>query len=76
MELAFTALSGGGLKPGTKLGDYEVQKFIGSGSMGEVFRARDMRLGRDVAIKVLPSFFSRDPNALDALSKRRVQQQH
>jgi eukaryotic-like serine/threonine-protein kinase len=64
MEPAFTPLSGGSLKPGTKLGDYEVQKFIGSGSMGEVFRARDRRLGRDVAVKVLPSFFSRDPERL------------
>jgi eukaryotic-like serine/threonine-protein kinase len=46
------------LTPGTKLGDYEVQKLLGSGGMGEVFRARDLRLRRDVAIKVLPSFLS------------------
>jgi eukaryotic-like serine/threonine-protein kinase len=53
-----------GLTPGAKLGDYEVQRLIGSGGMGEVYRARDTRLGRDVAIKVLPSFVSHDPDRL------------
>src|SRR5947209_4894957 len=52
------------LLPGTKVGDYEVQKLIGSGGMGEVYRARDLRLRRDVAIKVLPSFFSSDKERL------------
>src|SRR5579864_3910177 len=52
------------LTPGTKLGDYEVQKLIGSGGMGEVYRARDLRLRRDVAIKVLPSFFSSEKERL------------
>ncbi|MGA9978917.1 MAG: protein kinase [Candidatus Sulfotelmatobacter sp.] len=52
------------LKPGTKLGDYEVKSLLGSGGMGEVYRARDSRLGRDVAIKVLPSFLSADPERL------------
>src|SRR5256885_9951974 len=45
---------------GTKLGPYEVVAPVGAGGMGEVYRARDQRLGRDVAIKVLPASFSRD----------------
>jgi hypothetical protein len=48
------------LTPGTKLGDYEVKSLLGSGGMGEVYRARVSRLGRDVAIEVLPSLFSAD----------------
>src|SRR5262252_3635177 len=42
------------LSPGTRLGPYEVAVQIGAGGMGEVYRARDTKLGRDVAIKVLP----------------------
>jgi eukaryotic-like serine/threonine-protein kinase len=52
------------LTPGTKLGPYEVVAPLGAGGMGEVYRARDTRLGRDVAVKVLPSDFSSDPKAL------------
>jgi serine/threonine protein kinase len=43
------------LQPGTRLGPYEVLSLIGAGGMGEVYRARDTRLGREVAIKVLPA---------------------
>ena len=46
------------LEPGTKLGDYEVESMLGSGGMGEVYRARDLRLARDVAIKILPQYLS------------------
>jgi hypothetical protein len=52
------------ISPGTKLGPYDVLASIGKGGMGEVFRARDTRLGRDVAIKVLPESFARDPDRL------------
>ena len=52
------------LTSGTKLGEYEVKSLIGSGGMGEVYRACDSRLGRDVAIKVLPSSLSADSDRL------------
>ena len=50
------------LTSGTKLGPYEIQSLLGAGGMGEVYRARDTRLGRDVAIKVLPAHLSSDPD--------------
>jgi eukaryotic-like serine/threonine-protein kinase len=50
--------------PGQKIGPYQVVAQIGAGGMGEVYRAHDARLGRDVAIKVLPSSFSSDPDRL------------
>jgi eukaryotic-like serine/threonine-protein kinase len=49
------------LVAGTKLGPYEILAPIGAGAMGEVFRARDTRLGRDVAVKILPSEFAASP---------------
>jgi eukaryotic-like serine/threonine-protein kinase len=51
-----------GLPSGTKLGPYEIQSSLGTGGMGEVYRARDTRLGRDVAVKVLPTHLSSDPD--------------
>src|SRR5271154_427378 len=52
------------LTTGSRLGPYEITAAIGAGGMGEVYRARDTQLGRDVAIKVLPSFLSADPDRL------------
>ena len=50
------------LAPGTSLGPYVIDAPLGAGGMGEVYRARDTRLGRDVAIKVLPEAFAADPD--------------
>jgi len=58
------------LAPGTKLGPYEILGALGAGGMGEVYRARDSRLDRQVAVKILPSSFSSDPDRL-----RRFQQE-
>ena len=52
------------LSSGTKLGPYEIQDLLGAGGMGEVYRARDPRIGREVAIKILPSSYSEDSNRL------------
>src|SRR5215510_11081346 len=52
------------LAAGSKLGPYEILGQIGAGGMGEVYRARDPRLSREVAIKVLPASFSADPDRL------------
>ena len=52
------------LAPGSRLGVYDVVAFIGGGGMGEVYRARDSRLKRDVALKILPETFANDPERL------------
>jgi serine/threonine protein kinase len=52
------------LAPGTKLGPYEILSPLGAGGMGEVYRARDPKLARDVAIKVLPQAFASDPERM------------
>src|SRR5215471_72433 len=52
------------MAPGTRLGPYEIIAPLGAGGMGEVYRARDTRLGREVAVKVLPSDFSADGDRL------------
>ena len=52
------------LDPGTTLGPYSVTAKIGEGGMGEVYRARDTKLDRDVALKVLPQAFTSDPGRL------------
>ena len=52
------------LEPGTTLGVYEVLSAIGAGGMGEVYKARDTKLDRDVALKILPDAFVNDPERL------------
>src|ERR1019366_1177735 len=52
------------LAPGSKLGPYEIQSPLGAGGMGEVYRARDTRLEREVALKILPELFTLEPDRL------------
>ncbi len=52
------------LTAGTRLGHYDVTALLGEGGMGEVYQARDTKLDRDVALKVLPEAFTSDPDRL------------
>ena len=77
-EPAFAAASGivthagGTLLTGRRIGVYQIQTLLGAGGMGEVYRASDTKLDRDVALKVLPDAFTRDPDRL-ARFKREAQ---
>ena len=57
---------------GRRLGAYHIEARIGAGGMGEVYRARDTKLGRDVAIKILPRAFTTIPSGWRASSARRA----
>ena len=78
-ELTSSALRSGAythvnlaLSPGTRLGAYEITAPIGEGGMGQVYRARDTKLNRDVAMKILPDAFAqRSPIAWRASSAKR-----
>jgi eukaryotic-like serine/threonine-protein kinase len=52
------------VRAGTRLGPYEILSLIGAGGMGEVYRARDTRLDRAVALKILPDSFANNPDRL------------
>jgi eukaryotic-like serine/threonine-protein kinase len=57
------------LHPGSRLGPYEIPSPLGAGGMGEVYRARDTKLNRDVALKILPEIFSLDPDRLTRFTR-------
>src|SRR5713226_1803253 len=57
------------LTSGTRLGPYEILSAIGAGGMGEVYQAHDTKLGRDVAIKVLPEAFAHDADRLSRFQR-------
>ncbi|HEV2423424.1 MAG TPA: serine/threonine protein kinase, partial [Terriglobia bacterium] len=52
------------LQAGTRLGPYEIVSPLGAGGMGEVYRAHDAKLNRDVALKILPEVFARDADRM------------
>ena len=60
------------IRPGTHVGGFEILALLGVGGMGEVYRARDTKLGRDVAIKVLPDSFTHDTDRVSRFRYRRV----
>ena len=57
------------LSSGTQLGPYEIMSPLGAGGMGEVYRAKDTRLKRDVAVKVVPEHLAKDPTALNRFER-------
>jgi eukaryotic-like serine/threonine-protein kinase len=57
------------LTAGSRLGPYEIEEMLGAGGMGEVYRARDTRLNRSVAIKILPSLLALDPDRVSRFSR-------
>jgi eukaryotic-like serine/threonine-protein kinase len=60
------------LAPGTRIGSYEIVALVGAGGMGEVYRARDARLGREVAVKILPAGADADPDRLHRFEEARA----
>jgi serine/threonine protein kinase len=64
------------LTAGTRLGPYEIVSAIGAGGMGEVYRARDTKLDRDVAIKVLPEAFASDPERIARFQREAKTSRH